>query len=187
MTFTAPSSMALASRTFFWSPADRPRSPISASGSFPRKGFGILDHHGALLALDQVLQGRSLPTTSKHCKCSNTSLHKEGHARLLQGAVAKSINAETPPLSVLNFIIHGFVAEPFFEKGNLTFAMCIRFRFALADMSGHSVDLIALAQKRLGRMTQKSAASPPASAHSSPPLRCRRTPKKTRSRTLSLL
>lgn len=102
MTRKAPQVMWFAFVTLSCSAAVRSGSPQIYSKS-SRRGEGIFDQRGALLALDQVGQGRSMPTKLQSSSNFPTSFHREGLLRSLKGLLSQSTKAETPPHRATNF------------------------------------------------------------------------------------
>lgn len=73
-----------------------------SEGLSPRKGDGIFDHHGARLALDQVLQGKSIPTIVAKAANDKTSCQREGLPKSFCLDEAKSIRIASPPWRLTN-------------------------------------------------------------------------------------
>ena len=55
------------------------------------KGFGILDHHGARLALLHVLQGKSMPTQLNRERLPKMSAQRDGLDRSFSGESLRSM------------------------------------------------------------------------------------------------
>ena len=98
----APQVIWFAFATFTSSAAVRSGSPQMYLSS-SRRGEGIFDHRGALLALDHVGQGRSMPTRLLSFNNLPTSDHLEGLLRSFKGFLSQSTNTETPPHRATNF------------------------------------------------------------------------------------
>ena len=89
ISLTAWTSMLLAFKTFSKSWGGNPGSPKMPSWPF-LKGLGIRDHHGALRARDQVLQGKSMPSMLNKCSFSRILFHLDGRLRSFKGLSLKS-------------------------------------------------------------------------------------------------